>query len=77
LKPGTCEDIGLDGCVESDEALARWLGMIAREASDRELLPGWSHPGISRERVEGVWKAGVASVDDAEGACERVYGEFE
>ena len=61
LKPGTCEDIGLDACVESDEKLAKWLSMIAREASDRELLPGWSHVGISRERVAGVWKAGVAS----------------
>ena len=39
--------------------------MIALEASDRELLPGWSHPGISRERVAGVWKAGVA--DDGRG----------
>lgn len=29
LKPGTCEDIGLDACVELDEKLAKWLAMIA------------------------------------------------
>jgi hypothetical protein len=59
LKPGSCEDIGLDACAEDPAALDAWLAMIAREALDMGLLPGIQHARIPRGAVEGRWPAGV------------------
>lgn len=65
-KEGTLEDIGLDRCVNDDHELGVWLEMIAREAIDRGMLPGLSHPSISRDRVASLWTAGAFAAEAAD-----------
>jgi hypothetical protein len=65
LHAGSLQDRGLEEVLESDERLRDWLTMIAREAMDREKLPGIQHAGIPLERVRKHWRAGVYALKDA------------
>lgn len=66
LKPGTCEDVGLDACVKKRKKLREFLVMIAGEAIDLGVLPGWQHPQISAEEVRRAWPAGAIEAADAD-----------
>lgn len=65
LKPDTFEDIGLDGCVNNPEAMAKWMNMIAVEALDRGLVPALQHPVLGEQVLEQQpWNAGVFTAGD-------------
>lgn len=66
LRDSTKQDVGLDACIDSDDALLDWLKMISREALDRGMLPGISHPAISLDRINSVWKSGALIATDVD-----------
>ncbi|MBK1815107.1 glycosyltransferase family 25 protein [Luteolibacter yonseiensis] len=65
-KPDSVEDVGLDDCVGSPDALRRWLGMIAAEAIRHWMLPAIWHPSISIEEVRRLWDPGVLRLGEAD-----------
>ncbi len=66
LHPGTLQDVGLDRCVNSDQALRQWLEMIAHEALDLGKLPGIQHPAIALPKVAEAWRGGVLDGTEAD-----------
>lgn len=64
LLEGTFIDIGINEALD-DEGLKRWLHMIAGEAVETWLLPGFEVPPQFpdlAERVRGIWEAGLLNV---------------
>lgn len=52
LHEGTLTDTGLDKVASGYKGLGEWMEMIAREALDRQLLPGLCHPAISLSSLQ-------------------------
>lgn len=66
LLEGTLQDSGLEKCLDDDGELMDWMKMISEEAIAMGMLPGMQHPGIDREKLSTLWRAGALDLAEVD-----------